>query len=184
MYVLLQRSPTNSVCGKAWSALNSVHGPSGLCNTPIDLLLRQLCNLFNDVPKVIQTFPPLDQTLDKVQLRQSARAGSSPLYKQAGAPACLTRLNVMWCSRGAWWWLRAMSCSSCPPQWRWTGQACVASRVWRPWLHWHWCGSLTPTLDVILMISISHDSRKVIICILKRRLVSLCLCRVRTTACM
>lgn len=59
-----QRSPTNSVCGKAWSALNSSSaGPANnadadadaeaesLINTPLDLLLEQLLPLFHDVPK-------------------------------------------------------------------------------------------------------------------------------------
>ena len=58
-----QRSPTNSVCGKAWSALNSSSsaGPynddadadegESIINTPLDLLVEQLLPLFHDVPK-------------------------------------------------------------------------------------------------------------------------------------
>lgn len=60
-----QRSPTNSVCGKAWSALNSSSsaGPDkddadadadegeSIINTPLDLLMEQLLPLFHDVPK-------------------------------------------------------------------------------------------------------------------------------------
>lgn len=41
-----QRSPTQCVCGKAWSALNSCEGSSGTCNTPMDLLLDHLSRLF------------------------------------------------------------------------------------------------------------------------------------------
>jgi len=44
-----QRSPTNSVCGKAWSALNSAHADASI-NTPLDLLLEQLLPLFRGVP--------------------------------------------------------------------------------------------------------------------------------------
>lgn len=56
-----QRSPTNSVCGKAWSALNSaaaavaaadaVEGSGSGINTPLDLLLEQLLPLFEGVPR-------------------------------------------------------------------------------------------------------------------------------------
>lgn len=53
-----QRSPTNTVCGKAWSALNSIssqttseeHGSIVGCNTPIDVLLQQLCIFFHRIP--------------------------------------------------------------------------------------------------------------------------------------
>lgn len=41
-----QRSPTNSVCGKAWSCLNSHRKEDGGSNTPIDLLLEQFTQLF------------------------------------------------------------------------------------------------------------------------------------------
>ncbi|CAN0345900.1 unnamed protein product, partial [Ectocarpus sp. 12 AP-2014] len=43
-----QRSPTQCVCGKAWSALNSCgDSGSGRCNTPMDLLLEHLSRLFS-----------------------------------------------------------------------------------------------------------------------------------------
>lgn len=47
-----QRSPTQCVCGKAWSALNSCgddksSGSSSRCNTPMDLLLDHLSRLFS-----------------------------------------------------------------------------------------------------------------------------------------
>lgn len=41
-----QRSPTQCVCGKAWSALNSCSGRDNMCNTPMDLLLDHLSRLF------------------------------------------------------------------------------------------------------------------------------------------
>lgn len=49
-----QRSPTQCVCGKAWSALNSCGdgtnstGSSTRCNTPMDLLLDHLSRLFSE----------------------------------------------------------------------------------------------------------------------------------------
>jgi fucokinase len=56
-----QRSPTNSVCGKAWSALNSLHHDAAdsatattaatSINTPLDLLLEQLLPLFEGIPR-------------------------------------------------------------------------------------------------------------------------------------
>lgn len=44
-----QRSPTQCVCGKAWSALNSCGdgSSSSRCNTPMDLLLDHLSRLFS-----------------------------------------------------------------------------------------------------------------------------------------
>lgn len=46
-----QRSPTQCVCGKAWSALNSCGNDSSSspsrCNTPMDLLLDHLSRLFS-----------------------------------------------------------------------------------------------------------------------------------------
>ena len=41
-----QRSPTQCVCGKAWSALNSCSDRGNMCNTPMDLLLDHLSRLF------------------------------------------------------------------------------------------------------------------------------------------
>ncbi|CAM9239240.1 unnamed protein product, partial [Laminaria digitata] len=41
-----QRSPTQCVCGKAWSALNSCSDRVNMCNTPMDLLLDHLSRLF------------------------------------------------------------------------------------------------------------------------------------------
>ncbi|CAM9220965.1 unnamed protein product [Discosporangium mesarthrocarpum] len=41
-----QRSPTQCVCGKAWSALNSCSSGSR-CNTPMDLLVAHLSQLFS-----------------------------------------------------------------------------------------------------------------------------------------
>ena len=42
-----QRSPTQCVCGKAWSALNSCsRDKENMCNTPMDLLLDHLSRLF------------------------------------------------------------------------------------------------------------------------------------------
>jgi len=41
-----QRSPTNSVCGKAWSCLNALREDDGGSNAPMDLLLEQFLHLF------------------------------------------------------------------------------------------------------------------------------------------
>ena len=45
-----QRSPSQSVCGKAWSSLNSINARGELL-APIDLLFDSLCRVFRNSPK-------------------------------------------------------------------------------------------------------------------------------------